>query len=181
VTTRQLLAGATCLTRVLTDPVTGDVRAVDGTSYRPPAALRRFLQTRDGTCRFPGCGRVVTGCDNDHVQDWARRGPTTAGNLLNLCRHHHRLKHLGGWSATLHPDGRATWHSPRARTYTTEPAWTPPPTPPPTPAGTTSSTRTAGSDFRDGETSADGSDALAPLPGRGLPSSLPGPDDPPPF
>lgn len=62
-----------------------------------PPALRRAVQTRDQRCRFPGCeNRRFT--DLHHIVHWARGGPTSYGNLIRLCRRHHRLLHEGGYS-----------------------------------------------------------------------------------
>jgi Domain of unknown function (DUF222)/HNH endonuclease len=61
-----------------------------------PPALRRALRTRDRGCRFPGCENRRF-LDAHHVHHWARGGPTTLGNLVLLCRRHHRLVHEGGW------------------------------------------------------------------------------------
>lgn len=65
-----------------------------------PPALRRALQARDRCCRFPGCGsaRFV---DAHHIDHWARGGATELGNLINLCGHHHRLVHEGGFGVRL--------------------------------------------------------------------------------
>lgn len=62
-----------------------------------PPALRRALQARDETCRFPGCEnrRFV---DAHHIHHWARGGETKLDNLLLLCRHHHRLVHERGFT-----------------------------------------------------------------------------------
>ncbi len=61
-----------------------------------PPALRRALRARDRGCRFPGCEnrRFV---DAHHVHHWAQGGETTLGNLVLLCRRHHRLVHEGGY------------------------------------------------------------------------------------
>ncbi|MFA5787234.1 MAG: DUF222 domain-containing protein [Actinomycetota bacterium] len=98
----------------------GSVLDVGRQSRSIPAALRRALQTRDGGCKFPGCGasRYV---DAHHVRHWARGGPTSLSNLLQLCRHHHRLVHEGGFSVRAEaaggfsfsrPDGRAVPDAP---------------------------------------------------------------------
>ena len=78
-----------------------------------PPALRRALASRDGGCRFPGCTtrRLV---DAHHIRHWAHGGPTSLDNLVQLCRHHHRLLHEGGYSVERagpdfvfrRPDGR---------------------------------------------------------------------------
>ena len=76
----------------------------DGRKSRTiPPALRRALRARDGDCRFPGCEnrRFV---DAHHVRHWACGGETTLGNLVLLCRRHHRAVHEGGY--TVDQDGR---------------------------------------------------------------------------
>jgi hypothetical protein len=60
-----------------------------------PSALRRALQHRDHTCRFPGC-HVRVG-EGHHVRHWAEGGPTTLSNLALLCRRHHRVVHEEGY------------------------------------------------------------------------------------
>lgn len=59
-------------------------------------ALRRALNTRDRTCRFPGCTQRRF-LDAHHIQHWAQGGRTDLDNLVHLCRHHHRLLHEGGF------------------------------------------------------------------------------------
>ena len=56
-------------------------------------ALRRGVIARDHHCRFPGCDRPATWCDAHHVVHWADGGDTALGNLVLLCRRHHRLLH----------------------------------------------------------------------------------------
>jgi len=70
-----------------------------------PPSLRRALAARDRHCRFPGCTarRFV---DAHHIQHWADGGPTDLGNLIQLCRHHHRLLHEGRYQITRRPGGR---------------------------------------------------------------------------
>ena len=92
----------------------------DPRAYRPGRALRRRLRARDGTCRFPGCQTPAARCDIDHVVPHPL-GPTEPGNLICLCRTHHRFKHHGGWRAVVQVDGRVTWTAPDGRVYTTRP------------------------------------------------------------
>lgn len=84
-------------------------------------ALRRALNARDRTCRWPGCTqRDFT--DAHHVVHWATGGPTTRDNLVLLCRHHHRLLHEAGFKLEgsgdqllfRRPDGREISGEPRA-------------------------------------------------------------------
>ena len=75
-----------------------------------PPALRRALRARDHGCRFPGCEnhRFV---DAHHVHHWAKGGETKLGNLLLLCRRHHRLVHEGGYGV----DERMRFYDSRGR------------------------------------------------------------------
>jgi hypothetical protein len=58
-----------------------------------PPPLRRAIVTRDQGCRFPRCDRSPDWCDAHHITHWAHGGPTALGNLVLLCRPHHRLVH----------------------------------------------------------------------------------------
>ena len=85
-----------------------------------PPALRRALASRDRGCRFPGCGerRFV---DAHHLRHWAHGGHTSLTNLVELCRHHHRLLHEGGYTVTGPPD-RLVFHRPDGRLVPVVPA-----------------------------------------------------------
>ena len=73
----------------------GEPLGVGRKTRRVSLALRRALRARDGCCRFPGCtNRHV---DAHHITHWADDGKTELGNLVLLCRRHHRLVHEGGW------------------------------------------------------------------------------------
>lgn len=89
----------------------------DPNRYLPSAALDRYVRLRDRTCQFPGCNRPAEFTDLDHRIAFAAGGRTTAANLWCLCRHHHRLKHEGGWQVRSNPDGTHTWISPTGRQY----------------------------------------------------------------
>jgi len=74
--TARILAGqATAWNRVLTDPATGAVLAVD--RYRPGEDLKRLFAARDTRCRFPGCGIKARELDLDHTHDAALAGQRT--------------------------------------------------------------------------------------------------------
>ena len=102
------------------DSVTGAVRWQDPTSYRPGAATARAVRSRDGTCRFPGCGAVARRCQLDHVVPHPD-GPTEVPNLQTLCATHHGFKHHAGWQVEMDPLGVCTWTAPDGRTHTTWP------------------------------------------------------------
>ena len=57
-------------------------------------AMRRAVIARDGHCRFPSCDLPPSWCDAHHMKHWAKGGTTSVGNLVLLCRKHHRLVHL---------------------------------------------------------------------------------------
>jgi hypothetical protein len=125
---RRIAADAE-LTRMLCDPVSGQVLDVGTTRYRPPQRLQQLVKARDVLCVMPGCHQIAEDCDVDHVIT-ARRdrrtgkptlGRTDKTNLGPLCRHHHLAKDGYGWTLTRDPDGTYTWTSPLGRTYTREP------------------------------------------------------------
>lgn len=89
----------------------------DPNRYLPSPALDRYVRLRDRTCQFPGCNRPAEFTDLDHRIPFAAGGRTTAANLWCVCRHHHRLKHEGGWQVRSNPDGTHTWISPTGRQY----------------------------------------------------------------
>ena len=91
-TARRLSCDASLVT-VLEDDA-GNVLNVGRRSRIVPAAMRRALMERDGVCRFPGCheSRYV---DAHHIKHWAEGGETSLGNLVTLCRFHHRQLHRG--------------------------------------------------------------------------------------
>jgi hypothetical protein len=112
-TARRLTAAAPSLTRLLTDPVSGEIVTMDSEQYRPTAALRRWIALTQATCDFPGCNRRAAHCDLDHSTAWSEGGATTAKNLVYRCRKHHRMKHETKWQVRKPPGAaRATWISP---------------------------------------------------------------------
>ena len=111
----------TRIARVLLDERTGVVIETGINTYLPNPAIRRFIQQRDGTCRFPGCARNAKRCEPDHVIAYSRGGPTAIWNLLSLCKHHHRVKHQAGWTLVMTRDGDCTWTDPHDRQYVTHP------------------------------------------------------------
>ncbi len=119
-TARSMILEALHWTPLLQDPATGEILTV-GRTRRIPAGLKRWLQARDGTCRFPGCSVNVTHAEIDHTTPYARGGPTDHTNLEHLCPKHHRFKTLGHWKARQPEAGTIEWNSPTGRTYTTDP------------------------------------------------------------
>ncbi|WP_120521892.1 HNH endonuclease signature motif containing protein [Arthrobacter celericrescens] len=118
-TARTIAGQATAWNRVLTDPITGAVLAVD--RYRPGEDLKRLLSARDTRCRFPGCGIKARELDLDHTYDAALGGATETGNLAGLCRRHHMLKHHSRWKLRQTGAGVLEWTSPTGRKHTDHP------------------------------------------------------------
>ena len=124
-TARQLAAAAPTWERLLTD-IEGTPLSLGRTAYRPPAALRRFIAYRDGTCIIPNCTCPAERAEVDHTIEWQDGGTTDADNLALLCRKHHALKSLalfhlrreaakGGDNAPV--SGELVWETLLGRTY----------------------------------------------------------------
>jgi hypothetical protein len=133
-TARQLAGHATGWERVLADPITGCVLAVD--RYTPSADMKRFLRARDQHCRFPGCRQPAHRCDRDHTLDYALGGETSTCNLACLCKRHHTLKGETPWSVRQLGGGVLEWTSPGGHVYIDKPppavvVFTPSTDPPP--------------------------------------------------
>ncbi|WKD56647.1 HNH endonuclease [Corynebacterium capitovis DSM 44611] len=61
-------------------------------SYTPTREMRDVACARDGTCVFPGCGRLAEDCQLDHRIPFEEGGETTPANLYSLCQRHHNVK-----------------------------------------------------------------------------------------
>lgn len=121
---RHLVEGAV-ITRILTDPVTGDVSAIDTPSYRVPRVLRAATVARDRTCRWPGCTVSAAACDWDHVDPHPEgrsaggaTGRTRFDNGEMLCERHHRVKtHLDWTPELVDLAGTVDWTGPDGYRY----------------------------------------------------------------
>ena len=109
-TIRRLACDAV-VSRVITAGRSEPLEAGRSSRVVPPS-IRRALVVRDSGCAFPVCDRPPSWCDAHHVKHWADGGPTDLGNLVLLCRRHHRLIHAGfgvemteGRPAFTRPDG----------------------------------------------------------------------------
>jgi hypothetical protein len=118
---REIAGTAPSWTRLLTNPETGVVLSIGQEQYTVPAAMRRVLRLRDGTCRFPGCTRPAARSDIDHTQAWEDGGHTALDNLALLCAPHHRLKHHTLWDVRQEPGGVLVWTSPAGSIHRTYP------------------------------------------------------------
>ena len=119
----ELRPGAT----VGVTPVVDLTEHVSVDSYEVPARLRRQVEHRDLTCRFPWCPRTGR-FDVDHIEAYRFEDPddpdgrpppgqTNTANTARLCRFHHRVKTRGGWGYHRDHDTSVTWTSPLGRRY----------------------------------------------------------------
>ena len=67
--------------------------------------LRRAMEVRDVTCRFPGCAVPARDCEAHHVHHWIDLGPTELRNLSALCKFHHNRHHDRVFDIVRGPDG----------------------------------------------------------------------------
>ena len=95
---------------------------VEGDDHKPigigrndrivPVWLRRVLDMRDTSCRFPGCTSQLF-LQSHHHDFWTRDlGPTNEDNLSLLCPFHHRLVHQPGWRIEGDPRGELVFIRP---------------------------------------------------------------------
>ena len=92
---RALADAAASLRRLYASPETGRLVAMDSTARAFPKNLALFLDLRDRTCRTPWCDAPIR--HHDHAVDWARGGPTSAGNGQGLCQACNHAKQAPGW------------------------------------------------------------------------------------
>ena len=101
-----------CDAAVSTESFSPDGTAVpEGRTRHVPDSLRRAVLTRDGGCRWPGCGRRRY-VDIHHVVYVSQGGRTRLGNLATLCRAHHRMVHEGGYRLEMDTHARVTVTTP---------------------------------------------------------------------
>ena len=118
-TARRMAGTAKIWERVMTDPITGVVTAVDRYQLHP--SQTRYLNARDMTCRTPGCRRPAKLCHIDHSKDFAHGGKSCNDNLCNECARHHTLKHATNWHVEQLPGGILKFTSPGGKTYDSHP------------------------------------------------------------
>jgi hypothetical protein len=75
-----------------------------------PAWLRVLLDGVHRHCRGPDCDRPITWTQAHHQQAWDDHGDTDLNTTIPLCKAHHDLVTVGGWTARVDPDtGTVTW------------------------------------------------------------------------
>jgi hypothetical protein len=115
---RRLVGDGTSVTRILTDPINGAVLALDRKQYRPTRAQRRFLRSRDRTCRG-GCNRAAEHCEIDHVHAYSKGGKTDVDCMCCFCKVHHALKTAGYAKVGQPIPGTIDWTTAAGITYST--------------------------------------------------------------
>jgi hypothetical protein len=103
---RESLERIGCTAQLVRLVTAGGSRVLDvGTAQRLATPAQRIaLAARDKGCAFPGCDRPPGWTDAHHLVPWRTGGRTDLDNLILLCRHHHRLVHEGGWTASRRDD-----------------------------------------------------------------------------
>jgi len=110
--TSRRIACDTGVTKLVVDGA-GGIRRASRRKRTVSPSLRRALEARDRGCRFPGCGLRFT--DAHHIRHWADGGETSLGNLVLLCRRHHRSVHEGGMKVCLGKEGKVVFFTPKGR------------------------------------------------------------------
>ncbi len=90
------------LRRLYTHPGTGELVGMDSRARIFPPGHRRYIQTRDDTCRTPYCDAPIRHLD--HIIPWHHGGPTTQTNGAGLCEACNHTKETPGWTARPAPD-----------------------------------------------------------------------------
>jgi len=86
------------LRRLYTAPGTGELLATDSKARLFTGRLRRFVETRDDTCRTPHCDAPIRHID--HVVPWHSGGKTNPSNGAGLCEACNHTKEHPGWAVT---------------------------------------------------------------------------------
>ena len=112
---RRVFEALTCDATIRGLLVNGRREPLDlGRSVRTASiGQRRAVAVRDGGCVYPGCGRPPDDCDIHHIRHWTKHGGRTdIANLCLLCRHHHTLTHVIGFTFGRRPNGELVIYRP---------------------------------------------------------------------
>lgn len=85
------------LRRLYTAPATGELLATDSRARLFTGQLRRFIETRDDTCRTPYCDAPIRHID--HIVPWRSGGKTNFANGAGLCEACNHTKEQPGWTS----------------------------------------------------------------------------------
>ncbi|XAS73623.1 DUF222 domain-containing protein [Micrococcaceae bacterium Sec5.1] len=92
------------LRRLYTAPASGELLAMDSKARLFPPGMRRFIETRDDTCRTPYCDAPIRHID--HVVPWHNGGATSLANGAGLCEACNHTKENPGWNTKTILGGR---------------------------------------------------------------------------
>lgn len=129
-TAARITARAPSLTRVFTDPVTGQATTDGRTGYPPGRDLHDLVELIWSECIFPGCSTVSSACDFDHTIAWCDGGEASLVNLGPACPKHHKVKHRTDWLSVRDENLVATRTSPAGYDYVIVPELIARPAPP---------------------------------------------------
>jgi hypothetical protein len=104
------------LRRLYTAPATGELLTTDSKARLFPPRLRRFIETRDDTCRTPYCDAPIRHID--HIIPWHTGGTTTLTNGAGLCEACNHTKEHPGWSSRTGANDTGAVHTLELRTPT---------------------------------------------------------------
>ncbi|WP_231745637.1 HNH endonuclease signature motif containing protein [Arthrobacter sp. EpRS71] len=97
------------LRRLYTAPGTGELLATDSKARLFTGRLRRFIESRDDTCRTPYCDAPIRHID--HVVPWRSGGQTSLANGAGLWEACNHTKEHPGWTTrTLHGETHGSTH-----------------------------------------------------------------------
>ena len=69
---------------------------------------RQAILLQSSRCVVAGCATPIRRCEADHMNEWARHGPTDGANGAPVCGRHNRLKNSG---YRVHRDDHGFWHT----------------------------------------------------------------------
>jgi HNH endonuclease len=88
----------------------GRILDIGRTSRIFPPHIRKAITARDQGCTFPECTMPAPWCEAHHITYWSQGGPTSTGNGVLLCSHHHHLIHKEHW--TIEITNEVPWFKP---------------------------------------------------------------------
>ncbi|GAB3530055.1 HNH endonuclease [Arthrobacter monumenti] len=132
----ETAAGRVWIRRLYTAPDTGRLISMDSRARIFPQGLRKFLISRDQTCRTPWCDAPIRHID--HITPHSKGGQTSEANSQGLCQLCNLAKEAPGFTAKPidGPRHSVQLTTPTGHTYEST-APPPPGTPPPGPMPTT--------------------------------------------
>ncbi|WP_375503727.1 HNH endonuclease [uncultured Jatrophihabitans sp.] len=108
--------GEKWLRRLYTNPLTGQLAAMDATRRNFTTNQRRFVRLRDqGRCRIPWCEAAIR--HTDHLIPHGQGGKTRTDNGAGTCEACNYAKQAAGWTTRPSLDGSITVTTPTGHRY----------------------------------------------------------------